>query len=64
MDNTKSLTEAEAMMSNAVAYLSAATVAMEDFRKGLFLSERDFERGMSVLRQKRAANWNLINNLK
>ncbi len=64
MENTKSLTDAETMMSNAVAYLGAATVAMDDFKKGLFLSERDFEQGMSVVRQKRSANWNLINSLK
>ena len=64
MENTKSLTDAETMMSNAVAYLGAATVAMDDFKKGLFLSERNFEQGMSVVRQKRSANWNLINGLR
>ena len=64
MDNARSLTEAETMMSNAVDYLAHAQNAMEQFRIGLFFSEKQFEEGMTQLRKKRAANWELINNLK
>lgn len=64
MDNARSLAQAETLMSNAMNYLEGATVAMEDFKKGLFLSQVDFEKGMASLRQKRTANWNLIHNLK
>ena len=64
MDNARSLAQAETLMSNAMNYLSGATVVMEDFKKGLYLSQVDFEKGMASLRQKRVANWNLINNLK
>ena len=64
MDNARSLTEAETMMSNAVDYLAHAQNAMEQFRIGLLCSEKQFEEGMTQLRKKRAANWELINNLK
>lgn len=64
MDNSRSLVEAETMMSNAIAYLGSAGASMEDFKKGLFVSELEFEKGMSILRKRREANWDLINNLK
>ena len=64
MDNTRSLTEAETMMANAVEYLAHAQNAMDQFRIGLLCSEKQFEEGMTQLRKKRVANWELINNLK
>ena len=61
MDNTKSLAYAENIMANSVSYMVQAESMFEDFKVGLFLSERDFNHSMEQIRQKREANLGKLN---
>lgn len=64
MANTQSLVESGEVMKNAVEFLSAATIAMENFRIGLHRSEHEFNVGSDRNRRKIASNWVKINAMK
>lgn len=64
MANMQSLKDIETIMSNAIAYLNSGSEAMDAFKIGLFVSERDFAKGMSRIRQKRESVKVLVRNLK
>ena len=64
MANTQSLVESGEVMKNAVGFLACATAKMDDFKIGLYRSERDFDAGMDRNRRKIASNWEKINSLR
>jgi len=61
---TQHLVDSGRVMDCAINYLVDANEMMSQFQIGLAVSEQDFEKGMVALRQKRNANWDLINKLK
>lgn len=64
MDNTKSLVQTEALMADSISYMTQAESVFEDFKVGLFLSERDFNHTMGQVKAKREANWEKIDSLR